>query len=899
MAGTGATTFGAVLKRLRLAAGLTQEALAERASVSGKAVSDLERDPARTPRLDTVMLLANALELAPGERARLLAAARPVATPAPGASTTNLLPHPLAPLIGRGGDVAAVVALLRGGESRLLTLTGPGSVGKTRLALAAAAALANDFADGTVFVDLAPLRDPDLVLSAVAWRLGMDERDAIPLADRLVDALRARRLLLLLDNFEQVATAGIAVRDLVEACPHLVALVTSRMALRVRGERVHPVAPLALPDATVGADTLAQSAAAALFLERAGVGGAVVTLTPATVKAIAVICRRLDGLPLALELAARWTALLPPLALLARLEQRLPLLTAGPPDLPPRQRTMRAAIAWSYDLLDANEAGLFRQLSVFAGGTLESVAAVCTEAGAEPAAPHGLAALVDKSLIRVVATDHDEPRIVMLETIREYGLERLTAAGEAEVLRRRHAAHFLALAEAAASALGGPEQMAWEARLEREHDNLRGALGWAVGHGEVATGQRLAGALWRFWAARGYLSEGRRWLREVLDLPEPDGEDPAASLIHAQALIGAAVLAREQGDYSAAASLGAEAVARARAPGGRPALVGALNAVGVVATQRGRYADATACHAEALALAEESGDRAGAAAALDGLGSAASLAGDGPHASALLARSLALFRELGDMRGRAGVLNTMAMQASNAGDFPQLEALGAEALALFRALGDTGALAETLFSLGIAAQRRGAYERAAPLLEESLALRLARGDERGAGAARSVLGGNAFHLGEHARAQALLGDALETLRRHEDPWGQAMTLTILGHTELAGSALHSAQMHLGEAAALFESIGNPWYLAWCLEGLAGVATAQGHAVGAARLLGARDALRERLHSSLPPMDAAGYARTVAAIDATLSDDAVAVAEADGRALPVERIIAEMTVPARS
>jgi non-specific serine/threonine protein kinase len=481
--------------------------------------------------------------------------------PSPPGQPAGGLPRPLTSFVGREREVVAVRKRLLDPGVRLLTVTGPGGVGKTRLAFQAAAGAAGAFAHGVWFVALAPVRDPALVLPTVARVLGVTEATGQPLVETLAAQLRGRRLLLLLDNFEQVVAAAPCVVELLARCPTITALVTSREVLRVSGEHVWPTPPLTLPgrqthpERTLPAPraaALLQADAPRLFLQRARAVWPDLVVTEADAVAIVEICRRLDGLPLAVELAAARVPLLPPRALLARLGRCLPLLTGGARDVPEHQRTLRGTIGWSHDLLSPAEQRLFRRLAVFAGGsTPDAAEAVIRGDPAEPGVPdaegpapdgsveglEGLGSLVSKSLLELRAAPDEEPRYAMLETVREYALERLNASGEAPVLRDRHAAYYRALAERAAPELEGPRRAAWYVRLERELDNVRAALAWLTARGSASAtgavdaaqdGLRLASALFEVWMG-GHPSEGRRWLAALLALPAAAGGTRARS----------------------------------------------------------------------------------------------------------------------------------------------------------------------------------------------------------------------------------------------------------------------------------------------------------------------------------------------------------------------------------
>jgi predicted ATPase/class 3 adenylate cyclase len=717
------------------------------------------------------------------------------------------LPAQPTPLLDRTEPLATITAWLRH-DARLVTLTGPGGTGKTRLAIQVAAELVDAFADGVWLVRLSRLTDPALVIPTIAQTLGLKETSGQSLAELLRAYVADKRLLLVLDNFEQVVGAAAGIADLLEASQGLRALVTSRAPLRLRGEREYPLVPLALPDRRQppSPDHLSQYAALALFIERASAARPDFTVTATNAPAIAEICARLDGLPLAIELAAARVKLLPPEALLARLSSRLGLLTGGARDLEPRQQTMRATIAWSEQLLTPAEQALFQRLAVFVDGcTLEAAEAVCaTPEGAVPLELDlldGLSMLVDHSLVRQ-REEGGEPRFDMLHIIREYALERLETRDEgreAEALRRAHAAYYCALVEQAEPELGGPDAAVWLDRLEREHDNLRAALSWARVRGEVEMGLRLVSAAGRFWATRGYLGEGCAWVESMLALASAafdEQREPDAGT------------ARGAGSEDLASAGAAQAVELGRAR--------AFRAGGSLAMWQGDYAVATRWLEQAVAHARIAGDRRTAAAALRNLGSIAEEQGDLERAFKLEEESLALAREIGDQIGVASALNNLGIIAWRQGDLERAGDRFTEALALARAMGDQQDISTYLGNVGSLMRQRGELAQADALFRETLALYRELGDPLGCAQGLEKLATSAAVAGQPERAARLAGAAMtirETITVPHSPSdredlesGLAAARAALG--EVAWATVFAAGRALSLQDAIIEALGD-------------------------------------------------------------------------------------------
>src|SRR5215203_6792402 len=560
--------FGDLLRWLRSAAGLSQEDLAGRSGVSRNGISDLERGLYQTPRFETVRMLADALTLSEDERTALIAAARPMVwseTPAARRPLTIVsLPAPLTQLIGRETELATLSAELQDRNVRLLTVTGPGGVGKTRLALAAAAKLLDDFPDGVWFVDLAPLNDPTLVLPTVARALGLREGSDRSLADVVSVSLAAKHLMLVLDNYEHLLAAAPVVSDLLKAGPNIVVLVTSREPLCLRGEQEVAIDPLPLPEYQDSYAVLAQNPAVRLFVHRARAVKRDFDLTDENAGVVTAICRQVDGLPLAIELAAARVKVLPPAALLARLENRLSLLAAGPRDAPARQRTLRDTIAWSHDLLTSEEQTFFCRLGVFAGGWTLDAADEVTNLDGTLDVLEATASLFAKNLIRQANQVHREPRFTMLETIREFAVAELDQdTAEADRVREGHAGWCLALATAVTprpTVVGEPASLELSlAKLTEDYDNLRVALAWFADRHDAEALAQLTGTLAWFWHWTGYGHEGREWAERALRV-----RADASVEARIQLLAGIAVFLARMGDHQRATALGEELLALAQ-----------------------------------------------------------------------------------------------------------------------------------------------------------------------------------------------------------------------------------------------------------------------------------------------------------------------------------------------
>jgi len=774
----------------------------------------------------------------------------------------NNLPVQLTLLIGREHEVVAVQQLLQRQDIHLLTLTGPGGTGKTRLGLQVAAELSERFADGVFFVNLAPLSDPALVMTTIAQTLSIREVGGQPMLQTVQERLRQRQMLLLLDNFEQVVSAAGEVAELLTVCPQLEALVTSRASLHVRGEHEFAVPPLELPDLKHLPDpvVLSRYAAVALFLQRAQAVKPEFQLTDTNARAVAEICVRLDGLPLAIELAAARIKLLPPQALLERLGRRLALLTSGARDVPARQQTLRSTIQWSYDLLNAEEQQFFRRLAIFVGGcSLEAVEALYRGLGdLSTDVLNVMASLLDKCFVQQVEQAGNEPWFMMLETMREFGLEALAASGEMEATRQAHAAYYLALAEEAEPAWEGPQQAVWSERLEREHDNLRAAMQRSLERGEAGQGMeldlRLGGALRRFWQVRGYLGEGRTFLEQVL-----------------------------------ASSQGGVTTARVKA----------LIALGHLAVVRGDYKRVEAACKESLALCQQLGNRADRARSLYLLGWVSWMKGDLAAARSLLEQTVALFRQAGDKIGIAWSLMHLAITVGRQGDYSKGRVLFEENLARQRELGNKRGIAFSLCMFAqmlVDCQHDSATVRSLP--EEGLALFREIGDKWGIATAFMLLGQVALQQGDLPTASSLAEESVRLCKEVGHRWDTGPSIAIFASQAVAVLAkVADVQHDQVRARALFKEsldiareVGDKVLIASGLESLAGVVAAQGEPVWATRLWGAAEALRETIGAPMPPVEHASYERATVAVHVYLGERTFAAVWAEGGTMTPEQVL---------
>jgi predicted ATPase/DNA-binding CsgD family transcriptional regulator len=792
------------------------------------------------------------------------------------------LPAPLTPLVGRERESAAVCALLCRPEVRLVTLTGTGGVGKTRLAVHVATEVLADFPDGVCFVSLASLSDPALIIPTIAQVLDVRESGAGPLPDLLIADLREKHLLLCLDNFEHLLPAAPQLTDLLTTCPHLAMLVTSRAVLHVQGEHLFPVPPLAVPDLTrlpPTAETLLSSAAVALFLQRAQAVQPTFQITSTNARPIASVCIRLEGLPLAIELAAARITLFPPQALLARLSQRLPLLTSGTRDVPARQQTLRNTIAWSYHLLAEEEQRLFRRLAIFVGGcTLEAVEAVCEAPGGGVGKGfEGVAKLLENSLLQQTEPEGEEPRLRMLETIREYALEELFASGELETTRQAHAAYYLSLAEQAE--LVGPRQVRWLERLEREYDNLRAALTWGLSEAAGEEGDhrkelalRLAGALGEFWIPQSHLSEGRSFLEQALA-----ASPRAAAALRAKALSVAALLTLVQHDKQAEV-LAEEGLVLCQQQGDQAGTAYCLYVLGVCAIWSGEYGQAHARLEQSAALfrARRNMYRLGWSLALQGVTDQAQ--GEHVAARAHYEEALALFSELGSVEGRARMHFELGqLLFYDLGDALTARSFLEEAARLLREEGHTAGVAVSLLrSAEVALLGQGDLVAACVLAEEAL------GDFRGL----SYKGGMAEALFVLARVQARQGKYPAARSRYEDILTLARERDDRRNIHVVYRVEYGRGLPTGRPSEHDDQRNIPLYV----EGLAQVVAAQGEGAWAARLWGAAEAMREDMHAPRPSVFHTEYERAIAAARTQVGEKLFTAAWAEGRAMTLEQVL---------
>jgi predicted ATPase/class 3 adenylate cyclase/Tfp pilus assembly protein PilF len=869
------------------------------------------------------------------------------------------LPLPTTSFVGREREIQEVKTRLA--TSHLVTLTGAGGCGKTRLALRIASDLVHDYRDGVWLVELAASSDPASVRQAIATALGIREQPGSNPQEGLVAFLRGKSLLLVLDNCEhRIATCAELAEEILEACAQVHILATSREILRIPGEQPWPLSPLAVPDlnhlpseANCLPAILTEYEGIRLFEERAQVHKPHFQIDPQNAQLVATLCARLEGIPLAIELAASCLRVLSLEQLAGRLTDRFRLLTQGSRTAPPRQQTLWLAMEWSFDLLSEPEQRLLMRCAVFAGGwTLEAAETVCAdfensksdvrepgESSIQNPLPiiqnvevlDLLRNLVDKSLV-FCEERGGQYRYRMLETVREYAWIRLEEHEEEERRRERHLDYFLHCAEAAERHMQGGQQAEWLARLEAEHDNLRAALLWCqaatcdAGLATLSAGLRLAGALWRYWMIRGYWTEGLTFLKALL--AHPQAQTP--TLARAKALNGAGNLARLRGDYLTARAFHEESLAIRRAEGDRPGIAGSLNNLGLIAREQGDYESASSLFQQSLTIEREAGRPWSVATMLENLGHLVQDQGNYTTAGDYYKQSLEIWQEIGDGLGMAGALTSLGALAWHQADFEAARDYYMQSLAMRRQLEDKSGIAATLNGLGNIAERQGDYPAAKGYYEEALAIDRDLNDQRGIACVLGNLGNIAWWQGDHEAAQnyhkkalameeelgdrvamassfnnlgvialgvndllsahSLFSRSLEMAREREEVSGQIAPLLNLVALALKQRDYDTARAHLTESLVQCQQSGGRNHVPEALEKAATLAAAQGQTERAARLWGAAEALRASSGMPMPPPESANYKHEVASAKTMLDPKRFQAAWRAGKKRTAEQAI---------
>jgi predicted ATPase/DNA-binding XRE family transcriptional regulator len=805
------------------------------------------------------------------------------------------LPVPPTTLVGRESELAAISERLSSSNVRLLTLTGPPGVGKTRLGVEAAAGMSDRFEDGVFFVNLAPVTDPSLVPSTIRFVLDNREGSAPTAEQDLIDYLRDKQVLLVLDNFEHLPGSAPFVARLLEAAPSVKALVTSRAALGLRSEHVLSIQPLALPDPRGSGSVadLARYPSVQLLVDRARAALGDFALDDSNAAQLSAICTRLDGLPLAIELAAPRLRVLSPGALLSRLENRLRLLTGGAPDLSPRQQTLRATLAWSYELLSENERKLLRRLSVLVGGaTLEAAEAVCNSPGdVDLDVLDGVSSLVNKSLLGVREgpgpreAPGGEGRFGMLETVREFAEQALRDSGEEGNVLESRDAYFTRVAELAEAHFEETGRITWVAHLVAEQDNFRAALGRLLARHDAQGAAKLAGALWPFWEVAGFWSEGKSWLQQVLamrsSIPAPD---------LARVLAGAGALELYGNNLPSALALLEDSVGLWRELGDKRHLAAALRDFAIALRDEGSLDRAGQVCGESLELCRETGDMPGVAAGLYELGTLADGRGEIAGSIAFFEESLAIRRELDIKAGVASCLFRLGYAALNQGDYPRAEELLEESLAIRRELGLRHEVAQSISFLGRVARDRGHYEQARLLLEEGLALNRELGDRIAVAGSLNSIGEMLRLQGQYAAAVPYYEEGLTYCREAGFRQGIGVFLQRLGGATVQLGDVDKGAALLREALQVFDEMGSKRDAALCMVGLA-AACAGSDPGKAARLLASAEATLKTLGASMPPADLASFRAAREQVRSLLSEAELDDAWAAGEAMAFEEAVA--------